>query len=161
MSWSRRAFIAALPLGLAGCFRPMLAEGTAGRAMLGRVALPTIQGRFGYHLVKRLEDRLGKPVNPAWRLEVATELEETGLGIAQDNSVTRITLKVDANWALYAKGADTPALTDHEVSQSGYNSTTSLFATRQTRRDIERRLAEDIAERIARTVLARAGQLTG
>jgi hypothetical protein len=45
------------------------------------------------------------------------------------------------------------------LSQSGYNSTASLFATRQARLDIERRLARDLGERIARSLLARASTI--
>jgi len=49
-------------------------------------------------------------------------------------------------------------LADKVSVQSGYNATTTLYATRQTRRDIERRLARDLGERIARAILARAAE---
>ena len=159
---ARRAVVAGLAVWpLAGCFRPMLAEGSAAAGLRGRIALPAIEGRFGYHMVKRLENRLGKPAETAWQLEVITSLEEQGLAIEQDNSVTRITLKARADWSLFADGASTPVLREAAYSQSGYNSTTSLFATRQTRRDVERRLAIDLGERIARVILARADRIAG
>ena len=49
-------------------------------------------------------------------------------------------------------------LKDKVEIQSGYNATGSLYATRQVRRDIERRLARDLGERIARVILARADE---
>lgn len=158
MSWSRRAVLALSILPLGGCFRPMLAENAPASELRGRVALPEIDGRFGYHLTKSLEDRLGKPSDPVWRLAVVTEVTERGLAVAQDNAVTRITLIASADWRLIRDGED--VLREKVSAQSGYNATSSLFATRQTRRDVERRLARDLGERIARTVLAKAEQVT-
>lgn len=153
----RRAFLGlALPALLAGCFRPMLAENSTAGQLQGQIALPEINGRFGYFLYKSLEDRLGRPDAPEWRLTVSVNTSERGLAIAQDNAVTRIAVTATANWALFAQGSDEPILRDKEVTESGYNSTESLFATRQTRLDIERRLARDLGERISRAVLAQA-----
>ena len=161
MSWSRRALLSGLAATpLMGCFRPMLAEDSAAVGLQTRIALPKINDRFGYHLVKNLESRLGKPAKTEWRLDVQTKIEETGLGIAQDNAITRITLIARAEWSLFPQGSEEALLSDNAVSQSGYSSTTSLFATRQARRDIERRLARDLAERISRVILARANRLT-
>ena len=56
-------------------------------------------------------------------------------------------------------GGSEPVLRDRSVSQSGYNSTASLFATRAAKLDIESRLARDLGERIARSLLARAGAI--
>ena len=145
-------------IALSGCFRPMLAEDGPAAGLLGKVELPEIDGRFGYFLVKSLEDRLGRPNGPEYRLSVDTEVTERGIAVAQDNSVTRVTLVAEARWSLWREGESQPVLSDKAVTQSGYGATSSLFATRQTRRDIERRLARDLGERISRAVLAQAGQ---
>lgn len=158
MSWSRRSILALSTLPLAGCFRPMLAEDGAASDLRGQIALPSIDGRFGYYLTQSLEDRLGKPRNPVWRLMVQTDVRERGLAVAQDNSVTRLTLTATAKWQLQRDGET--VLSDEVSAQSGYNATSSLFATRQTRRDIERRLARDLGVRISRIVLARAEQIS-
>ncbi|MEM1298935.1 MAG: LPS assembly lipoprotein LptE [Pseudomonadota bacterium] len=157
MSWSRRSLIGLAALPLAACFRPMLAEDTAAAGLRGKVALPEIDGRFGYFLVQSLEDRLGKPAAPEYSLKVTSNVTERGLAVAQDNSVTRITLTAVAKWQLLRDGK--PVLVDTARTQSGYNATSSLFATRQIRLDIERRLARDLGERISRLVLARADRL--
>jgi len=136
-----------------------LTEGSAARGLQGRIALPPIEDRFGYHLVGSLERRLGRPDEAAYRLAIRTTLEERGLAVAPDNSVTRVTIFVTANWALYRDGEPDPILQDEARSQSGYNTVASLFATRQARRDIERRLARDLGERIARAILARANRV--
>jgi hypothetical protein len=160
MSWSdRRGFLAAAGLlALGGCFRPMLAEDDAARAVRHRIALPSVDDRFDHYLVKSLEDRLGAPRETDFVLRVASQLTEQGIAVAQDDAVTRITLRVEADWSLLRAGETEPLIADAAFSQSGYNATTSLFATRQARLEVERRLARDIGERIARSILARADE---
>ena len=163
-SSERRAVLAGLAglgaLALGGCFKPMLREDSAARSMRHSIALPAVDGRFDHYLVESLEDRLGEPVNPAFRLEIVTTLTEQGLAVAQDNAVTRISLLAEAAWKLTRAGAAEPLIDDIAVSQAGYNATGSLFATRETRRDVERRLARDLGERISRSIFARAEELT-
>lgn len=158
----RRVVLAGLMagcFGMSGCLRPMLAEDGSAVKIRHRIALPEIDGRFDYFLSKALTDRLGKPKNPDYRLQIVTEVSEQGLAIAQDNSVTRVTLLAQASWALWQDGVGQPLLTDNLEVQSGYSATTSLYATRQIRLDVERRLARELGERISRAILAQSGQL--
>lgn len=160
LSSDRRSVIAGIGLlVLGGCFRPMLAQGDAARAMRHRVALPPVDGRFDHYLVESLEDRLGSPQEPGFVLNVVSKLTEQGLAVTQDDAVTRITLQVEAAWSLRRTGETEPLIADVAFTQSGYNATTSLFATRQTRLEVERRLARDIGDRIARAIFARADEL--
>lgn len=160
----RRLFMAGLATCLAGltqgCFRPMLAEDTPSGALIGRIEYPDFNDRFGYHLNQSLRDRLGETEIADYRLEIRTDFRRDDLAISQDNAITRISLTAIATWELYRAGEPTPVLRDQVVSQSGYNSTASLFATREAKRDIERRLAVDLGERIARRVLAQAEQIS-
>lgn len=159
-SCERRALLLAAPaLLLAGCLRPMLAETGDAAALRGRIALPPIDGPVGYHLARRLEERLGTPSRSDHRLEIAVVTSDTGLAIAQDNSITRRTVTATATWRLWRDGAAEPVLANVEVARSGYNATTSLYASRVAARTTERRLAEDLAERIAREILARADRV--
>lgn len=144
---------------LSGCFRPMLAKESTSAAMIGRIRLPEFDDRFGYYLNDSLRDRLGLLQSADFRLEVRSQIDRSNLAIAQDNAVTRISLTAVADWALYSAKGSEPLLTDRAVSQSGYNSTASLFATRVAKQDIERRLARDLGERIARSLLARASDI--
>jgi len=164
MLWfDRRRALVLLGIAFAapGCFRPMLAEDSPATALRGRVELPAFDDRFGYHLDDALRTRLGAPSAPLYRLEIKTRMRKDDLAITQDNAITRISLTATADWALYRIGEAAPVIKDQTVSQSSYNSTASLFATRETKLDIERRIARDLGERIARTIQARAGQLAG
>lgn len=166
LSSSRRTFLvvifsASVTSIASGCFQPMLAGSSGQTALRGRISMPQIEGRFGYFLSKSLEDRLGETQQVDWVLEVQSNVTRRGLAVAQDNSVTRITLLARANWVLRKRSNGAVVLSDTVTSQSGFNATTSLFATRQTEQDIERRLARDIGERISRRIYAQFGALEG
>ena len=163
MSSSRRGIIlgalGVAVLTLPGCLRPMLAkDGPAGR-LWGRITLPEVRDRFGYFLDESLVRRLGSGGSTDFRLNVVSRITERGVAIAQDNSATRITLLVKASWSLVRVSDGSTVLSDSIDLRSGYNATTSLYATRQIRRDIERRLAHDLGGRIARAIQARAGEI--
>ena len=161
----RRAVVTALMLGgsfaVAGCFQPMLAADSAASSLQGRIGLPEIDGRFGYFLRKSLEERLGEPSTSDWSLTINYRIRRSGLAIAQDNSVTRITLTAIADWRLRQRSNGAIILKDQVISRSGFNATTSLFATRQAEQDVERRLARDIGERISRHIQSHSKELTG
>lgn len=164
MSWSdRRAVLRAGALAaafaLGGCFRPMLAEDAPARRLRGLVALPELDSRFGYYLRQGLEERLGVPEAPRWRLEIDARLNEDDLAITPDSAITRKSLTARADYRLLPLAGGAPVLEDSAVSQSGYNATGSLYATRAVARDTEERLARDLGLRITRQVLAAADRL--
>ena len=161
-SCSRRAVLLGMGTGLLvlpGCLRPMLAADGPAAGLRGRIELPPVDDRFSYHLEESLAARLGRAETKEYRLDISRKITEAGIAIARDNSATRITLLVEANWRLTRIADGAQMMSDTLTVQSGYNATTSLYATRQTRRDIERRLARDLGERIARSIMARAGSL--
>lgn len=165
-SCDRRTFVLkalafGAPVILGGCFKPMLAEDNSAVKIRGRVAYPATDGRFGYFLNKTLTDRLGKAEETEWTLNVTHLIREQKVAVATDNSVTRITLSVETDWSLRQRSNGAIVLQDTARSQAGYSATTSLFATRQTRQDVERRLARDIGERISRRIYASAEKLAG
>ena len=139
----------------------MLASDGPAAALRERIAFPEVRDRFGYFLDESLVARLGRSTSPEYRLDLSTTISERGIAVAQDNSVTRVTLVVNSDWSL-RRLSDNQSVMESDVSlSSGYSATTSLFATRQTKRDVERRLARDLGERIARVILARASELPG
>lgn len=161
-SCSRRAVLLGMGPGLLvlpGCLRPMLAADGPAAVLRGRIELPRVDDRFSYYLEESLAARLGRAEAKEYRLDISRKVSEAGIAIARDNSATRITLLVEANWRLTRIADGAQMMSDTLTVQSGYNATTSLYATRQTRRDIERRLARDLGERIARAIMARAGSL--
>lgn len=162
-SFDRRLLLLSALAGMAGalsgCFRPMLAETAAAHSLQGKIALPPVDNRFGRALYTGLESRLGTPEAPRWRLSVETRVVEDDLAITQDDTITRKSLTARADYRLQPVANDRTVLKGSVVSQSGYNSTASLYATRAVRRDTEERLARDLGERIARRILSAADRL--
>lgn len=147
------------PVLLGGCFKPMLAEDNSATEIRGRIAFPRVDGRFGYFLNQTLEDRFGEAEQADWALSFTHKFREQNVAVSTDNSVTRITLSVETTWSLRQRSNGAVVLKDKARTLAGYSATTSLFATRQTRQDIERRLARDIGERISRRIYANADKL--
>ncbi|MEM9100434.1 MAG: hypothetical protein AAGC79_18150 [Pseudomonadota bacterium] len=144
---------------LAGCFRPMLAEDSPATALRGRIDLPPVSNRLSYHLYQSLESRLGTPGQSDWVLRVTMRKSERDIAIAQDDTATRVSVRLNADWAVFRKGETEPVASASAFSESGFNSTRSLFANREARLDVERRLAEDLGDRIGRAILARANMI--
>ena len=156
-SETRRGFLALLAaLGLSGCFRPMLARDGAAGSLRGRVLLPDVTDRLSYFLRQSLREQFGDTEAADFRLNVSTSVEERGLAIAEDNSVTRISLRATSNFTLVRIADSAAVLKGTVASESGFNSTSSLYATRQIEEDVRRRLAEDLGARMARRIYAAA-----
>lgn len=86
----RRRAVLLAPLALAACgFAPALAPGGAAEGLRGDIAVDPPVDAEGYALVRRLEERLGLPQAPRYRLSAALSLDEDGLGITPDRSITR------------------------------------------------------------------------
>ncbi len=145
---------------LTGCFRPMLAENTSASDIRGHIALPKINDRLDYHLYQSLEEELGRPGATEYRLEVNVVTRERDFAVSQDSSVTRLSVVATAYWKLFKNGINEPIYEAKAISESGYNATGSLYATRQTEIDVERRIAVDLGKRIGRAILARAQEFS-
>ena len=137
----------------------MLAEDSAASAVRGRVRLPPVTDRFSYNMNEALERQLGQERRADYRLEVETRITERGLLVRQDNAVTRIQLVAAATMRLFRGREPDPVLVERLLVEGGFDETASLYASRTTRKDMEDRLARDLADRIARRVLAAAPRL--
>lgn len=146
---------AALAGPLAGCgFRPMLAEEAGGDRLRGRVSVDAPTGRNGYALRDALERRFGRPAGAAeWALQASLRYDSEGLAITTDSSITRYVLRGTSDWVL--TGPDGQVAFQGTVeSMSAYSADASLYASRSAQRDAERRVAEDLGERIALRIQA-------
>jgi len=137
--------------GLSGCgFQPLYGEqGGAAGALRGEVAVSGADGRLGFQFRDRLRRRLDDPrPEAAFTLTVALSLSDEGLAITRQDDVTRFSVTGEARWRL-ARGRDGAEIAAGAVaSSSGYSTLASPYATRIARRDAERRVAEDLAERV-------------
>lgn len=150
MWWSRRAVLPGLAAALAACgFAPLDAPGGPGALPRDRIAVAPIEGRDGFVLTGRLEDRLGRP-GPAAdrRLEVALDVEEDAMALTVQNEIDRFNLTGRADWRVIdaGTGAVLARGTVHEFT--AWSATGSTVATLAAERDAHRRLMEALARAI-------------
>lgn len=129
--------------------------------MLGRTRIVTPDGRIGFALGESLRSRFGAAGASAdHRLEADLAVTESGLAITSNSAVTRFVLRGTSRWLLTGPTAGEDGLSGTAESSTAYSATASLYATRAAQRDAETRLARDIGERIATTILASLGAET-
>ncbi|WP_102109113.1 LPS assembly lipoprotein LptE [Oceaniglobus roseus] len=100
--WSsdRRTLLLGLA-ALAGCgFSPAYGPGGAAEGLRGSIEVDAPSDEDGYRLVRRLEERLGRPAGAQYRLSASLALGEDGLGITPDQEITRYRLSGELTWAL-------------------------------------------------------------
>ena len=148
----RRAGLAALAgaLLLPACgFRPVYGDAAAPDGLLAAgVAVGQTPGRDGFAYDARLRRRLSRDAAPLYRVDSALALDVEGLAISQDDETTRFNVIGDARYTVtrLSDGATVGSGTVRSIA--GYSATGSPFATRAARRDAERRVAEDLAEKV-------------
>lgn len=143
-----------LVLLLAACgFRPMYG-GDAGRdvsATLEGISVAPIPDHLGQIVRHNLEDRLspmGHAGTPQYRLAVSIHLEDEGVGILEDESITRINLRLSADYRLIDLKRREPVLEGAAQAFSGYDVVRSDYATLIARKDLEASLASQVAAQI-------------
>jgi LPS-assembly lipoprotein len=158
MSWSdavsRRRVLGLLALlPAAGCgFAPLYGEGASASRMAGRVDVGLIDGKAGFELRERLVNRLGQPVDPAYRLTVRLVLQSTGTALTQENVTTRFGVTGMAEYTLVPVTGGLPVASGVVRSVTGFNApdavASTAFAARAAEIDAERRLAVTLADQI-------------
>ncbi len=158
----RRKFIASLGLlPLAACgFQPVYGPGGPGTALRGRVAFADPQNRFGFELVARLEERLGRTQNPTYALSYQIVTAREGIAISATNDTTRIRLDGRARYVLRETGSDVQVLAGEVTSFTAYSTTGSTLATDTAARDAETRLMVLLADLMADALISGAARFT-
>lgn len=158
---TRRKLLGLLPaaalFGVAGCgFTPVYGPGSAAAGLRGRIALPAFDSRLSFDMFERLEQRLGPPESPLFRLTISTTVEEQGLAISQDNAITRYNLRATAEYSLTSLTTDERVFAARARAFTAYSATASAYATRVAARDAERRIAVSLADQIATRIAVAA-----
>ena len=156
---SRRSALFALA-ALAGCgFAPVYGPGGPAEALRGTVLVEAPTNRASYVLVRRIEERLGFPTTPRYRLAVAISVGEEGVGITPAQVTTRYALRGRVDWRLLDFATGAQLLAGRAESATGYAATATIVATRTAREDARERLMVILADRIVTDLLARSGAL--
>lgn len=157
MSLSDRRSFLLLLAGLPACtFTPAYAPGGPASALQGAIRVDDPDTKNGFDLVERLEERLGRPQGPRFRLSYKIDTNEIGVGISPENAITRYNLTGRVDWVLNdMAGAEvTRGSTQNFTSWSATGSTVAGLAAEE---DAAYRLMRILADQIVTRLLATSG----
>lgn len=152
----RRAFLALLaPALLAACgFAPVYGSGGPARALLNRVRIEDPTDKNAFDLVERLEERLGRPQNVAFRLSYGIATESRGLGITSDNATNRYNIDGMVTYTLSDAASGTPLAQGDVTTFVSYSASGSTVATVAAEEDAYARLMRLLADQIVNELIA-------
>jgi LPS-assembly lipoprotein len=155
MSWSDRRGVLLGVLALGGCgFTPVYGPGGAAEGLRGRISFDRPFDREGFDLVRQLENRLGAPVDPRWRLSASIRRSQERVAVTSGGVATRYQILGQVDYALREIGTNRTVTSGSVETFVTYSATRTAVATRAARRDAEARLMVVLADQIADELLA-------
>ena len=160
-SSDRRQFLTLLlGLPLVGCgFTPAYAPGAPATALRGRVEADAPVNRDGFTFVARIEDRLGRPDAPRYRLSYAISTQRADLAVTTAGSILRYEISGQVTWSLIAIGSGAVVTGGTAQSFTGSAATRATIAAQAAEDDARQRLMQILADQVATRLIAEAGKL--
>lgn len=155
--------LAALPL-LAACgFAPVHGTGGGGGGgntasrLRGKVSVLPVDGRAGFALTGRLEERLGRArASAPYELTVTLNMREDDVGLSSDNEIDRFNVIGTAHYQVRHVGTGQPVASGVADNFTSYSATTGTVGTLGARRDAQERLVRSLADQIVTRLMASA-----
>lgn len=147
------AFLVCLALASCG-FTPVYGPNGAGTVLQNRVLVDQPDDRAGFLLVQRLEERLGRAGDPAFRLAVDLDVQEEERAIDPEGDIRRFHLIGRAAYTLSQAGTGVVIRADALDTFVGYSATGTTAATLAARRDAQERLMTILADQIVLSLQA-------
>ena len=136
-------------LSLSACgFEPVYGPGGAGTVLQNRVLVDQPDDRAGFFMVRRLEERLGRASDPAFRLAVDLAISEEARAIDPEGDIRRFHVIASATYTLIEAGTGAVIQTDTVDNFVGYSATSTTVATLTARRNAQERLITILADEI-------------
>ncbi len=158
MSWSRRGIVLYLALA-AGCgFTPALAPDGPATGFYGAFEYSVPATRPGFFLTRQLEDRLGLPDAPTYRLAVTITQGAQVTAIPANNVTARTNIIGQADYTVTDIATGATLQQGTVQSFTGLTSTSTTAATQAARQDAEQRLMVVLADRLVADLLATSGE---
>ena len=154
MSWSRRGLLLAAA-AVAGCgFRPALAPTGPAAGLRGDVGFDAPSSESGFYLTRQLEERLGLPSSPTYRLQLDITEGTQVTGIPSDRVTARTVLIGRVDYALVHVPTGDVVRRGSVQSFTGYSTTSTTAASRAALEDADQRLMVILADRLVADLLA-------
>ncbi len=151
---SRRSFVLTFA-ALAGCgFRPAYAPGGPAEGLRGRVSVQPPKDVNDFTLLKRLEERLGRPQASRYILNYQLDLSESGLAISPTQEITRFHIVGKARFSLTDTANGQVVKSGLVDSFTSYSATGTTISTQVAKQDAYRRLMVILADQIVTHLLS-------
>ncbi|QYX56164.1 hypothetical protein K1T73_14010 [Roseovarius sp. SCSIO 43702] len=152
--FNRRLFCLTGLAALAGCgFSPVYAPGGGGAMLLDSVRLDDPKTRADFLFVRTMEERLGRPTDPAYALSYAITLREEAIAISAAGINTRYNIIGSLTYALRDLSTGAVVTSGKSRNFTGYSASGTTVATQAAQREARARLmtifADDVTTRLA------------
>jgi len=152
----RSVLLGALVLGACG-FTPVYGPGGPADGLRGRIAYDEPFDRAGFDFVRQLEERLGLPTSPSWRLSASIRRSQERIAVTSEGVANRFQILGSVDYALREIGSNRTVTSGSVENFVSYSATRTAVATRAARDDAEARLMRILADQVAAELLATSG----
>jgi len=155
MSYSRRSFIVASLLALAGCgFSPVYAPGGAGDGLREAIFLAEPDNRNEFSFVSQMEQRLGRAENARYSMAYKITTRSEGVGITPEQETTRKNVFGTVEYSVTEIGSKTVLHSGSVDNFTGYSTTSLIVGTQSSTRDANKRLMVLLADQVVARLIA-------
>jgi len=156
-AWARLFLPLSAVLFLAACgFTPVYAPGGTASALRGKVEVAAPDTVNSYLLVQNLEERLGRPNQPAYSLSLVLATGEQGQAVTASNETTRYSIVGKVDYVLSDISSKDIVASGSVDNFTGYSATGSTIETLASERDAHARLMVILADQITTQLYATA-----
>ncbi len=138
-------------------FEPVHAPGGTSPNLTGQTEITAPSERNSFDLVRRLEERLGRPQGPRYRLGYTIRIVQDDLGVTPSQEITRYNLVGEVDFTLTRMATGDIASSGTVRSFTSYAATGSTLGTQTARQDAFARLMVILADRIVSRLLSATG----
>ncbi|MDB6452555.1 LPS assembly lipoprotein LptE [Falsirhodobacter sp. 20TX0035] len=157
----RRALLASglALLGLGACgFTPAYAPGGPAAGLQGSIRMAEPDDKAGFDFVQRMEERLGRDIDPRYDLTYAINTNTVGIGEKRDNTTTRYNITGTVDWGVVDRASGARLTGGKATNFTSYSATGSTLASLSAQEDAEYRLMRILADQIVTQLTATAGR---
>ena len=152
----RRSLLLSLAALSACGFTPVHGPGGTAEDLRGRIDVAAPADEEGFALVRRLEERLGRPKGADLSLLADIRLSEESVGFLPDGEISRFSVEGRVDWQVTRLGDGAVVATGDANSFTSYSATSTTVATRFAQRDARRRLMLILADLVVADLLTRS-----
>lgn len=151
--------LAGLPLAACG-YSPAYAPGAAATALTDRIELDAPTTRDAFSFVARMEDRLGRGVDPAYQLGYSIATRRVDLAVDTSGSILRYNLIGTVTWQLRDARTGTVLTKGSEQNFAGSAATEATIPAQAAEDDARQRLMVILADQVVAKLVATAPTFT-